>query len=106
MASTKFSAPIRKNSIIGMMVEVERHHKTIGVILTLRKWCKKLVISHVHNMSYMYVQYMYMYICSCNTSAQTSCSTCMIRIGGDLGATLWIKPWAIVHAFFRKLATF
>ena len=42
MASTKFSAPIRKNSIIGMMVEVERHHKTIGVILTLRKWCNKI----------------------------------------------------------------
>ena len=26
--------------------------------------------------------------------------------GGDFGAIFWKKPWAIVHAFFQKLAIF
>lgn len=37
IAKTKFSAPMRKNSTIGIMVEVERHHKTSGVILILKE---------------------------------------------------------------------
>ena len=37
IAKTKFRAPMRKNSTIGIMVEVERHHKTSGVILILKE---------------------------------------------------------------------